>query len=156
MIPVWKINAVWQRWPGTPNLDPLKVAEFVRQGLWSEADLAPHGVALAEPFVPPDGKDSIGEEWFVTTDDRIVQVFDVIDRPPPQTLTPLQARRALRQLGLKAAVDAYVATLPEEAQEAWQYATAIQRQDPILTVGAAALGLTDDQIDDLFRLGSTL
>lgn len=76
--------------------------------------------------------------------------------PVSAALTPLQARRALRISGLKEAVESYVATLPEEAQETWDYALSIERDHPIITGGAAALGLTVAQVDDLFRLGATL
>lgn len=76
--------------------------------------------------------------------------------PVPAHITPLQARKALREAGYKAAVDQYVAGLSEAEQEEWEYATAIYRDNPIIAAGATALGLTDDQVDDLFRLGDTL
>lgn len=68
----------------------------------------------------------------------------------PTSITPLQARKALRAAGYKSAVDAYVATLSEEDQEEWEYATAVERTHPVIVNGGAALGLTSDQIDQLF------
>lgn len=76
--------------------------------------------------------------------------------PVPSSLSPLQARRALRQLGLKAAVDAYVATLGEEEQEEWEYAIEVQRTGPTINNGWALLGRSQAELDDLFRLGATL
>jgi hypothetical protein len=73
----------------------------------------------------------------------------------PQKITPLQARKALRQLGWKAAVDAFVATLSEEEQEEWDFATEYRRDNAIIAKGATALGLTQEQIDELFRLAVT-
>lgn len=76
--------------------------------------------------------------------------------PVPASVTPLQMRKALRQLGLKATVDAYVATLDEEAAEEWEYALAIERGNATLQAAAAGLGMTDEQADDLFRLAASM
>jgi hypothetical protein len=75
--------------------------------------------------------------------------------PVPQSITPLQARKALRALGLHAQVTAYVATLSEEEQEAWEYCISVERQDGLVVTAATLLGMTSTQIDDLFRLGKT-
>lgn len=80
-------------------------------------------------------------------------------RPPvpvPTSISPLQARKALRQAGLKAAVDAYVASLSEEEQEEWEYAIEVQRTGPTINNGWALLGRSQAELDDLFRLGATL
>lgn len=76
--------------------------------------------------------------------------------PVPYSITPLQARRALRAAGLKAQVDAYIAALSAEDQEAWEFAITIHRDNAIIAGGAQLLGLTASQVDDLFRLGATL
>jgi hypothetical protein len=65
-------------------------------------------------------------------------------------------RRALRQLGLKAQVDAMLALLDEETVEAWEYATQIPRSSPLITAAAGELGLSTGQVDDLFRLAASL
>lgn len=74
--------------------------------------------------------------------------------PAPLSITPLQARRALRAVGLLPAVSAFVASQPEEVQEAWEYCVEVRRDDPIITAAASALGMTSAQIDDLFRAGA--
>lgn len=76
--------------------------------------------------------------------------------PVPASVTPLQMRKALRHLGLKATVDAYVATLDEEAAEEWEYALAIERGNATLQAAAAGLDMTDEQADDLFRLAASM
>lgn len=76
--------------------------------------------------------------------------------PVPTYLTPNQARKALNRLGYRDAVDAYVATLSRDEQDDWEYATSIHRDNPIIAAGAAALGLSAEQVDDLFRMGATL
>lgn len=76
--------------------------------------------------------------------------------PVPESVTPLQMRKALRHLGLKAAVDAYIATLDEETVEEWEYALAIERGNATLQAAATGLGMTDEHADDLFRLAGSL
>lgn len=84
------------------------------------------------------------------------EVADVV----PQKVSPLQMRRALRQLGLKAQVDSYIAALPAETkevvEESWDYALDIPRADPLIAAAADGLGLDSAAVDDLFRLASTL
>ena len=76
----------------------------------------------------------------------------------PQSLTPLQARKALRQVGLFDQVKAYVDTLSDEQKEEWEYALEIRRDNPILVQGAALMTppLTEEDLDNLFILGATL
>lgn len=76
--------------------------------------------------------------------------------PVPESVTPLQMRKALRHLGLKSTVDAYVATLDEEAAEEWEHALAIERGNATLQAAAVGLGMTDEQADDLFRLAASM
>lgn len=83
-------------------------------------------------------------------------VAPVQDNSVPQSVTPLQARKALRQAGLKAQVDAYVATLSDEAREEWEYCISVERNNGLVNDAATALGMTEDQKDDLFRLAATL
>jgi hypothetical protein len=69
---------------------------------------------------------------------------------------PLQMRRALRELGLKDAVDAFVAAQSADVREEWVVSTSFKRLDPMVMAAASHIGLTDDDIDDLFKLGMTL
>lgn len=69
--------------------------------------------------------------------------------------SPLQMRKALRALGLKASVDTFLASQPEEVVEAWEYATVYERLDPLIQGAIAAMG-TPEQGDELFRLARTL
>lgn len=76
--------------------------------------------------------------------------------PVPASVTPLQMRKALRHLGLKATVDAYVATLDEDAAEEWEYALAIDRAHPLIGAATTEMGWTVAQTDDLFRLAASM
>jgi hypothetical protein len=83
------------------------------------------------------------------------QTFTPIPSPPPpipQQVTPLQIRHALRQLGLLDQVNAYVSTQSGDVQDAWQFAVAISRNDPMVVAAATALGV---DADALFRLAGT-
>ncbi len=66
-----------------------------------------------------------------------------------RSCTPLQMRRALRQLGLFENVQAYVASLPAEAQEAWEYASTMPASDPLIVTACAALGVDRKALYDL-------
>jgi len=57
----------------------------------------------------------------------------------------------LRAQGLTATVEAWVADQGAEVAEAWEYAQEIRRDDALITAVGAALDLTEDQIDNLFR-----
>lgn len=85
---------------------------------------------------------------------------DMIDDAPqavPQSVSMFQARTALRRAGLLAAVEAAVAASADpEIQDAWEYATEFPRTSPTLAALAAQIGLTDAQVDDLFRVAATI
>jgi hypothetical protein len=68
----------------------------------------------------------------------------------PTHVTPLQIRRALRELDLMDQVESYVSTAPMTIQEAWEYAVQINRADPLVQAAADHLGLTSAQVDQLF------
>lgn len=76
--------------------------------------------------------------------------------PVPQSLTPLQARRVLRRHNKLALVEQAVAAAGEEAQEAWEFANAIQRDDPLVAQLMLVVGLSPGQVDALFVEGATL
>ena len=110
----------------------------------------------------PDGRYELREgERFKIVDaadleEETAAFFTDEPAPVPESVTPLQMRKALRQMGLKAAVDAYIATLDEETVEEWEYALAIERGNPTLQTAISGMGWTEEQADDLFRLAATL
>ena len=73
----------------------------------------------------------------------------------PTTISPRQARLALNAVGLLDDVEAAVAT-SKEYQIFWEYSLEIKRDDAVLNTMAAALGMTEKQVDDLFIAGSKL
>lgn len=105
------------------------------------------------PVYPSDTAD-IG--WHFYPGINVFGPPDPAPAPVPEEVFPLQMRKALRQSGLKSAADAYLATLDEEVQEEWEYASTIRRDNPFIEGARIALGLTEEQADDLFRLAATL
>jgi len=74
----------------------------------------------------------------------------------PQSVTPLQFRRALNQLNLRTEIEQYVQTLDADSKDAWEYATVFERNNTIITNAAQVLNKTTEEVDDLFRLASTM
>lgn len=77
-------------------------------------------------------------------------------KPVPQVVEMRQARRALARAGLLSLVDALVKTLDEEMQVEWEFALTVRMDHPIVALAKSSLGLTDEQIDDLFIVASKL
>jgi hypothetical protein len=75
--------------------------------------------------------------------------------PVPETITPLQARKAIRAAGLKPVVDQYVASLSEEQREEWEYCIEVRRHNGLVSEALTLLGYSEAQKDDIFRLGAT-
>lgn len=81
--------------------------------------------------------------------------------PVPAEVTMRQARTALLLAGklddVQAAIDGIVdATNRRVAQIAWDYSSVVQRHYGLVAALAPGLGLTDDQVDDLFRTAGGL
>lgn len=71
-----------------------------------------------------------------------------------------QARLALDAIGKLDDVQTAIDALPEpqrrQAQITWDTSSFVERNNPFVTVLGAALGLTADDIDALFRAAATL
>lgn len=80
--------------------------------------------------------------------------------PVPQSVTMRQARLALHAAGLLSGVDAAIASMQEPAKTAalidWEYASVVERNAGLVPAMAAALGMSDADIDDLFVTAATL
>lgn len=74
----------------------------------------------------------------------------------PMSVTPLQARRALLGAGLLDAVQAAANAADDETRLAWEYSSSVERASPFVAKLALAIGLSDEQVDDLFREAAVL
>jgi hypothetical protein len=76
--------------------------------------------------------------------------------PPPVTsVTPRQARLALLEAGLLDTIETKLKGKTRATQIAWDYATEIRRDDPLITAIAAELNLTSAALDVLFKNAAT-
>jgi hypothetical protein len=75
--------------------------------------------------------------------------------PPPSPVTPLQIRRALNSVGMRSQVEAILVAASQDAKDAWEFASEINRYDPMLCTMASSLGMTEEEIDQVFTLAAT-
>lgn len=79
---------------------------------------------------------------------------------PPEVVSMRQARLALLQSGLLDDVEAAIITMAEpqrtSAQIEWEYSTEVNRASPTTAMLAGVLGLTEEQIDQLFSTAAAL
>lgn len=79
--------------------------------------------------------------------------------PPPAPVTCItsrQARLALNAAGLLPTVNAAVAASSEQVKIEWEYAQELERDWPTLLALSVELGLTTEQVDELFLQASLL
>ncbi|HRQ83373.1 MAG TPA: hypothetical protein PKZ97_19835 [Azospirillaceae bacterium] len=104
-----------------------------------------------DDHLPPLAADEVLEGPVVTVETASVRrVWTAVLSPPPAVVSMAQARVAIERRGLTAAVSA-AAAADAEAAIAWEYATEISRGSDLVAALAAALGLDDAALDDLFR-----
>ncbi len=115
----------------------------------------------------PEGAVELTEKQFDERFDlRLVGgalVVDPLPPPPPrvpQSVTMRQARLALLQTGKLAAVNSAIASMPGEAGDAarieWEFSSIVERNRPYVQQIAVGLGMSSQQLDDLFTLAATL
>ena len=76
--------------------------------------------------------------------------------PVPQQVTMRQARLELLERGLLDDVEAVITAAGREAQIQWEYASVVERSNPAIAIVQQQQGMTDAQIDDLFREAAKL
>ena len=118
----------------------------------------PEDTPSSTPIAPPEhGEEPVaGEPWPRWR--RVTWVLVAYETAPPvpvpASVTKRQARRALHAAGLLAAVEQAINDLPEPDRTAVRIdlddATTYERTDPTLQLLAGLLGLTSEQLDQLF------
>lgn len=74
----------------------------------------------------------------------------------PTVVSMRQARLYLNGAGLLAAVTSQANAMGGEAQIVWEYSQEVQRSNPLIASMSAALGWTEDQLDQMFIDASKL
>ena len=90
-------------------------------------------------------------DWETMRDDEMLA-----RNPVPQQVTMRQARLALLKAGLLDDAEAAIASAGREAQLEWEYASVAERSNPVIAIVQQQQGVTDEQIDDLFREAAKL
>lgn len=117
-------------------------------------ELAVTEFPIAEPLFWVNCADNVTTEW--TYIDGLFSEPVIPPTPIPTIVTMRQARLALMQAGLLATVDSTIAAGSESDQITWEYATEVARNSPLVINLSDSLGLTEQQLDDLFTLAATL
>lgn len=127
---------------GTTAIPPFHDFTAPPEQEGSHAVMTWQGWILAEGPIPPDPQPEI----------------DLQNWRNSATCTPFQGRMALINGGLMSQVEAIIAdpSTPEETKVAWEYAIQWRRASPLIENLGAALGLTAEQIDDLFKEAQTI
>lgn len=73
-----------------------------------------------------------------------------------EKLSPRQIRMALTQLGLRNDVEAAVAAGDQDTKDWYEFSTYFDRNHPQVLAMAQTLGVDDQELDNLWELGSTL
>lgn len=113
-------------------------------------------------LIPPT-EENADYAAFLADDSKIVEPFDYAaeearqaKKVAPATVTMRQARLALLQSGLLDAVEAAVTGAGKAAQIEWEYSGEVHRDKALVRALTPALGLTEEQLDDLFELAASL
>lgn len=78
----------------------------------------------------------------------------VLEVSVPAVVSMRQARMALNEAGLLLQVNNYISMRGVAAYIEWEYATEVKRDNALISEFAAAAGMTDNQIDELFKSAS--
>ena len=124
----------------------MPVFYMTPDGVWAcscqtEAD-KPNPTLIPAPEGGGDGQRWDGAAW-------------VAYAPPPDSCTALQGRLALGEARYEQ-IAAMLPHMPWAARQAWEYAQSWQRKSALLVSLAATFGMTEAEVDDLFRLAVTL
>lgn len=84
-------------------------------------------------------------------DERNSQVIII-----PNAVSPRQIRMALTRTDLRVQIEQIVQSGDQDLKDWYEYSTIFERNNPQVEAMATALGLTPQQVDDLWILASSL
>lgn len=108
------------------------------------------------PPIPSSGEFAVfnGAEWAIVTEKP------TIHKAIPDIVPMSKARLAIFKSGLTDAVTSAIDALPEppktEVLIEWEYSTKVTRANPLVVLLTNNIGLTKQEIDDLFILADSL
>lgn len=118
-------------------------------------------------------KDDAAQTWRAIEDNSTIERYgfsraDFPGSTPPDlptyvapedqyiTVSPWQIRKALNQMGLRAAVESAVASGPQDIKDGWEFASKFVENDPFVVLLGNALGVTSAELHQIFELAKTL
>ena len=109
-------------------------------------------------FVTPDCVAAMNEAGAVfERGDDYIMVYTGPDIPPQPVpeVDDIQIREAMNEMGLRAAVEQFVAQADQRVRDWWDRAQWFQIDNEMVQAAASALGVTREQLVALFRLAAT-
>lgn len=95
-----------------------------------------------------------GDRWEILTE------RPVLPSNVPYIITMRQVRIALARSGLISSIETALSAIPEphqtEARIEWEYGHEIRRDHPLLIEIQSSLGITDEEVDNLFILAGAV
>lgn len=120
----------------------------------SSAEIVAHHAAFGESVTPVGDLLNTG-----TIDDPVWEIVPapLADVRAAMVVSRFQARAALRQAGLFEAANAAISASDDAIlAEAWASASVFSRLSPAIAAMASALGLTAEEVDDLFQAAAQI
>jgi hypothetical protein len=115
-------------------------------------DVTRDGETFPFTYSPTDPEEvSVAVRSLLARGEYEIAPYDAPSPPVPQSVSSMQAKVALSRAGLLQTVEAWVASESGETRLIWNSATVFSRESGLIASAAAALGLTSEQVDDLFR-----
>lgn len=120
---------------------------FKSKDLIIAKDLVP-SATLVDLVIPPDWYN-----YYISDLDNLItsrKDEQPTPEPTPQSITPRQIRLQLTAIGMRQAVEDYVASAGLGIKDWWEFSLAYERNAPLLVEAATALGMTSEQLDQFF------
>lgn len=155
------------------NLNPISTYHpWVKNGVqyptkiftrWGDAQLASVGIyrVIKEDIPTPEGKQVVSYTYSIEGNTaKATPVFGDIPKYVPESVSRAQGKAALFSAGLLQTVEEYIEGLTGEdkiiANLAFNETTEWRRDSPFLIQAATVLGLSSEQLDNLFILAESI
>jgi hypothetical protein len=114
-----------------------------------------NGVTSYVP-VAPGNSDYAKIQELVVLNELTIAPYEPPAPPPVTQITMRQARLQLLSSGLLDDVETLITQADKAVQIEWEYATTVQRDSELVVTIGSELGLTEQDIDQMFMSASTL